>query len=107
MAGNFEYYAELGLNAGSAINELSRVASTADTVTKNLDAMGKALDSVGKREGGLKSGAEAQQLGDTLKLYQQLAGAVQAYGKSLQTINSTDLNNGVRKTATSLDHMHK
>lgn len=104
MAGNFEYYAELGLNAGSAINELSRVSSTADTVTKNLDAMGKALDQVSKK--GLRQGDE-KQLGDTLKLYQQLAGAVQAYGKSLQTINSTDLNNGVRKTATSLDHMHK
>ncbi len=104
MAGNFEYYAELGLNAGAAISELSRVSSTADTVTKNLDAMGKALDQVSKK--GLRQGDE-KQLGETLKLYQQLAGAVSAYGRSLQTINSTDLNNGVRKTSTSLDHMHK
>jgi len=109
MAGNFEYYAEMGLNAGAAINELSRVAATADTVTKNLDALDKALDQVGKGKGGkgLVSGAEHKQLQDTLGLYQQLATAVAAYGRSLKTINSTDLNNGVRKTNTSLDHMDK
>lgn len=105
MAGNFEYYAELGLNAGAAISELSRVSSTAQTVSKNLEAMGKALDQVSKQ--GLKSGPEAKQLGDTLGLYQQLAAAVASYGRSLKTINSTDLNNGVRKTNTSLQHMEK
>lgn len=105
MAGNFEYYAELGLNAGAAISELSRVSSTAQTVSKNLEAMGKALDQVSKQ--GLKSGPEAKQLSDTLGLYQQLASAVSSYGRSLKTINSTDLNNGVRKTNTSLQHMEK
>src|SRR5690606_12649187 len=77
----------------------------AQTVSKNLEAMGKALDQVSKQ--GLKSGPEAKQLSDTLGLYQQLASAVSSYGRSLKTINSTDLNNGVRKTNTSLQHMEK
>src|SRR5690625_417490 len=105
MAGNFEYYAEMGLNAGAAISELSRVSSTAETTTKNLSALHTALEAVAKHKG--PKGAQAQQLQTTLGLYQQLAGAVGAYGRSLKTINSTDLNNGVRKTATSLDHMKK
>ena len=94
MAGNFEYYAEMGLNAGAAISELSRVSSTAETTAKNLDALDKALTSVGKRPA--RGGAMTKQLQETLGLYQQLAGAVGAYGRSLKTINSTDLNNGVR-----------
>lgn len=96
------YFAELGIDAGTAVKAFGETAKEAQGLQGTLDALDGAL----KRVGGT-SEKTAEKTGRTLKLYQQLSSAVGAYARAAKTLASPEAVKGQQQMGDALANMRK
>lgn len=96
------YFAELGIDAGTAVKAFGETAKEAQGLQGTLDALDGAL----KRVGGT-SEKTARETGRTLKLYQQLSSAVGAYARAAKTLASPEAVKGQQQMGDALANMRK
>lgn len=97
---DFEYYAELGVDTGKAIKGLTDAVSAATHLERALEGLSKGAEKAGK-----SLVDNADDIGKTVRLYQQLADAVGSYGRAIKNLKGTDLAQGHKQFEQSLKNM--
>lgn len=97
---DFEYYAELGVDTGKAIKELTDAVSAATHLERALEGLSKGAEKVGK-----SLVDNADDIGKTVRLYRQLADAVGSYGRAVKNLRGIDLAQGHKQFEQSLKNM--